>query len=341
MQNEISLSFFWKCFKKCWFLMIIFGIVVALIAGIFTNFLPKKYSSSVDFYIINTNTSYDYTTSALLSASSYLINDYIELIRSDAILSYIAEDVNEGKPEEEHITPKQIRAMITSSSTDTSLFTIKVSSTDPHLALEIADAIERIAPGEVTSIAKPDRVTNENIYNALLTAINESVAKQNNVSTEDIKGSSTINDAIYNELLTEINKNRPEDEQMSLEQLKETYKINESTYSSIANAINNGNFGYEKMTMEELKENYTIQGLNSTLDCFKTVNVPVLDTTPDSPDVTKTAVVAGGACAVLVYLFFLIKKFIEMRISSEDDIKAFINHPLVGTIPHWGSSAKK
>lgn len=275
MQNEISLSFFWKCFKKCWFLMIIFGIVVALIAGIFTNFLPKRYSSTVDFYIINTNTSYDYTTSALLSASSYLINDYIELIRSDAILSYIAEDVNEGKPEEEHVTPAEIRSMLSSSSTDTSLFTIRVSSTDPYLALEIADAIERISPGKVTSIAKPDRVTNENIYNALLQAINE---------------------------------NRPED---------------------------------EKMKMEELKENYTIQGLNSTLDCFRTVNVPVLDTVPDSPNVKKTAVVAGGACAVLVYVFFLIKKFIEMKISSEDDIKAFIKHPLVGTIPHWGSSFKK
>lgn len=276
MQHEISFSFFWKCLKKCWLIMIILGIVVALIAGIFANFLPKKYSSSVDFYVVNTNTSYDYTTSALLAASSYLINDYIELIRSNAILDKIASNLNEGKPESEHVTAKQLRGMISASSSDTSIFTIRVTSTDRYFAYEVAKAIEAIAPREVTAIAKPDRVTNENIYAALLQAINE---------------------------------NLPE--------------------------------GQEPMELEELKENYPIPGLNSTLDCFKSVNTPVVDTVPDSPDVERTSLVAGGATAVLVYIIFLIKKFFEMKISSEDDVKAFIKRPLVGTIPHWETSSKK
>ena len=66
--------------------MIIFAIVVALIAGIFTNFLPKKYSSSVDFYIINTNTSYDYTTSALL------VDVLLQLGRGERLLLVLADE---------------------------------------------------------------------------------------------------------------------------------------------------------------------------------------------------------------------------------------------------------
>ena len=172
--------------------MIIAALVISITVGIFVSFIPKNYSSSIDFYVVNTNTSYDYTTSALLAASSYLINDYIEIIRSNRILDLVAEELNKSRPEDKHITADNLRAMISASSNNTSVFTIKVTHTDPKFACEVANAIMQIAPKEVTEVAKPDRLTNENLYNAILQVVNQ---------------------------------NKPEGEQLTMEQLKEQLKI--------------------------------------------------------------------------------------------------------------------
>lgn len=190
MQNEISFGFFWKCLKKCWILMIVLAIVAGVVAGAIASFIPKKYSSSVDFYVINTNTSYDYTTTALLSASSYLISDYIEIIKSEAVLNAVAEDLNANRPENEKITVKQLKSMVSASSGETSVFTIKVTHTDPDLALEVARSIEKIAPTKVTDIAKPDRVTNQGIYEGILNIIKEYDEK---ITMDQLKANLTIN----------------------------------------------------------------------------------------------------------------------------------------------------
>ena len=195
MQNEISFGFFWKCFKKCWILVLVLALVAGIVAGAITSFIPKKYSSSIDFYVVNTNTSYDYTTAALLSASAYLINDYIKIINSEAVLNAVAEDLNEGKAEGDKITVKQLKSMISASSDDTSVFTIKVTHTDPDLAFKVARSIEKIAPSKVTEIAKPDRITNQSIYEGILNTINKNYTANGlpEMTMEQLKDSLTIN----------------------------------------------------------------------------------------------------------------------------------------------------
>ena len=195
MQNEISFGFFWKCLKKCWILLLVLSLVAGIIAGIITSFIPKKYSSSVDFYVVNTNTSYDYTTTALLSASAYLINDYVEIIRSEAVLTDIAEDLNANRPEDKKITVNQLKSMISSSSNNTSVFTIRVTHNDRDLAYEVAKSIEKIAPARVTNIAKPDRITNQKIYEGILNTINSNYKANglNEITMEELKEKLTIN----------------------------------------------------------------------------------------------------------------------------------------------------
>ena len=173
MQNEISFGFFWKCLKKCWVLLLVLSLVAGIVAGIITSFIPKKYSSSIDFYVVNTNTSYDYTTTALLSASSYLINDYIKIIKSEAVLNAVADDLNADRTDANKITVGQLKGMISASSDDTSVFTIRVTHTDRELAYKVAKSIEKIAPSKVTDIAKPDRITNQSIYEGILNTINK------------------------------------------------------------------------------------------------------------------------------------------------------------------------
>lgn len=276
MQNEISIGFFWKCLKKCWILMISLAIVAGVIAGVITSFIPKKYSSSIDFYVVNTNTSYDYTTTALLSASSYLISDYIEIIKSEAVLNAVADDINQNTIYT-NVKASQLKSMVSASSGDNSVFTIKVTHTDRDFALAVAKSIEKIAPAKVTEIAKPDRITNQNIYEGMLNV---------------------------------INKNLDED---------------------------------KHITMEELQDQVDISGLSNTLECFTTLNTPVLapENAPDSPDVKKYVLMSSAVVAALVYIAFIIKGFIELNVSSEEDVKRLVKRPLVGIIPHWEQTTKK
>lgn len=187
MEHDISLGFLWKSLKRCWILMIVVAVIAALIVGIFVSFLPKKYSSSVEFYVVNTNTSYDYTTSALLAASAQLINDYVELIKSDVVLNDVAKVVNENRPDNSKISVRQIRSMLSAASSEnTSLFEIRVTHTDPKLAYEVACAIEQVAPKAVTDIAKPDRLTNNYLVEVVWQSLT-SLNKAEGITRDDLE----------------------------------------------------------------------------------------------------------------------------------------------------------
>lgn len=184
MERDISLAFLWKILKKCWIFVVVAALVTAIVVGVFVSlFIPKKYSSSVNFYVVNTNTSYDYTTSALLSASTYLINDYVEMIKSERILIPACEVLE--KQYNYKMTPSDLSGMISSSSkSDTSIFSIKITHTDPKVALKVAEVLADIAPEKVTEIAKPERLT----YQTLSSYISTIVNYYNNLPANESKG---------------------------------------------------------------------------------------------------------------------------------------------------------
>ena len=164
MQTEINLVFFLKILKSAWWKMLIFAIIVAFLVGACTEILiPKKYSSSVDFYIINMSITSEYTTSALLSAAEYLANDYIEIIKGDTMLDTINSELKgEGK---EQYTHKQLRSMISAkTAADTSIFTVTVICEDPDSAYTISKAICNHAPDVIKSITRPNYVANLYVY---------------------------------------------------------------------------------------------------------------------------------------------------------------------------------
>ena len=113
MNNEITFSTLWLVFKKSWIKIIIISLVAMLLMGLFTHYVIKKeYSSSITFYVINANTSADYTQSSLLAASAQLSNDYIRIIQSDEMLDALTADIKEEYGLE--YTPNGIRKMISS-----------------------------------------------------------------------------------------------------------------------------------------------------------------------------------------------------------------------------------
>lgn len=166
MNNEISLEQLWKVFKAAWWKILVVTIIAAVIGAGITIMRPNKYASSTSFYINNTNTTSEYTTSSLLSAVEYLANDYVEIIHGDEMVSNILQAVQQNnykKIDEKDLTAGDIRSMISSKTTaNTSIFTITVTSTNKDLAEDVCKFIQANAPATIKKIARP--ATEVNIY---------------------------------------------------------------------------------------------------------------------------------------------------------------------------------
>lgn len=166
MTNEISLEYLWKLFKAVWWKILIFAVIIAIAVAAVTMVIPKKYASSASFYIINASITTEYTTSSLLSASEYLVNDYVEIILGDKMVSEILamlKNNNNYELDASALTAKNIRNMISSStSSKSSIFSITVTCTDTKMAYDICKYIEENAPSIIKSIVRP--ATDSNIY---------------------------------------------------------------------------------------------------------------------------------------------------------------------------------
>ncbi|MBE6668022.1 MAG: hypothetical protein E7607_06925 [Ruminococcaceae bacterium] len=175
MEKEINFGFLWRCLKKCWIFVLLAAILSAALAGLVASLLPKKYSSSVNFYIKNTNTELDYVSSQYIDVSDQLINDYVELIKSDVVLDQIKETYlvpNNSKAKE--MSNDTLRDMISASSKErTSHFTIKITHTDSKVAHEVACAIKEVAPGAITNIVKDSSRTTQSYASGIATTIME------------------------------------------------------------------------------------------------------------------------------------------------------------------------
>ena len=155
MTKEISLSFLINVLKSAWWKILIITVAVAIAVAAFTQFMiPKKYESTVQFYIINTSTTSEYTQTALLAANEYLANDYITIIKSDKMMEMIAKNLyDEGFGE---FTYKQLRQMLSSStSSESSTFEITVTTTDAEIAYLVADTIQNEAPQIIRETTRP------------------------------------------------------------------------------------------------------------------------------------------------------------------------------------------
>lgn len=186
-MNEISMHSLIKIFKKTWWKILIITLIVMILAASFTHlFIPKKYSSSIKFYVINSNADYDYTSATVISAVTYLINDYISIIKSDLVLDKV---VDELKDDEIEITKGQILSMIsTSIAQETSVFTMTFTSTDAKLAYQVASTIAEIGPATVTEIAKSDENTNRVLAEKILFVIEKmDLDKENPITSTHVE----------------------------------------------------------------------------------------------------------------------------------------------------------
>ncbi len=168
MERDVSFSLLIKIFKRAWWKILIVALAVMIVVAGYVHFLvPKKYRSSIQFYIVNIDANTDYASTQMLSAAGQLINDYTDIISSEYMLTMVQERLEEMGYENISIPALQ-KMLQHSAKADSSVFTLNVVHTNPTVAYDVARVIATIAPGAVTDIAKPESKTYEglgqNIY---------------------------------------------------------------------------------------------------------------------------------------------------------------------------------
>ena len=182
MNREISVATMWQVFKNCWKVIIIITVVAMLIMGLVTNFMIKKvYSSSVRFYVINTNGQQDFEQTALVTVKEQLSKEYIQIIFSDVVLIPIAQELKTNEAYKDYgfdYTAAQIKSMLSASTlTDIGIFDIKVKNNNSDHAYIIAKAIAEKAPSIVKEVKKPWTTDAENISGTTSTELQKEFAE--------------------------------------------------------------------------------------------------------------------------------------------------------------------
>ncbi len=152
-EKEISIIHILNILRQSWVYILIVALLFAVIAGVYTNnFVDKKYSSTVKFYIVSDRINGQLGNE--LTAAKTLVDSYTVVLKnSDSFLQDVIEesgvDYSIGK----------LRSMLYAGSIDgTEAFYVKVSDTDPQRAYAIAKAVEKYAPSEIISIVEAGSV---------------------------------------------------------------------------------------------------------------------------------------------------------------------------------------
>lgn len=134
--------------KRVWIITL-----CAVIAGagalVYTmKFVQPQYKASVSMYVNNNSgKDNDYISSGDLAVALRLVETYVNIIQSNSVLEQVAEEA------QLNLTAGQIRSMISASAVgETEMFKVAVTSTDPQLAADIANAIAKVAPEKISAI---------------------------------------------------------------------------------------------------------------------------------------------------------------------------------------------
>ena len=139
--------------RKAW-LIVLCAVVFGIGGYVYTDqCVDPMYQSSILLYVNNSikADNADNISSSDLAVSQRLVKTYIIILRSDPVMEKVAANLerNTGKK----LSAGTINGMITAGAeNDTEVFRVSVSSTDPVLAAEVANAVAAVAPKEIETI---------------------------------------------------------------------------------------------------------------------------------------------------------------------------------------------
>ena len=146
--------------------IVVITLIFGLISFAFSNyFITRKYESSITLYV-NNGRSFGENSGGIgqqkilssdITASQQLVPTYIEMIKSNAVLDEVAEDVE--KKTKKKYRAGSIRDLLTVEAVaNTEIIKVSVRTTDPGIAREIAYTISEIAPGKIQEFVEGSEV---------------------------------------------------------------------------------------------------------------------------------------------------------------------------------------
>ena len=148
-KMEINLRDIFKVLLKRLWIIALCAILVGGVVLMYTmNFVMPLYQASVTIYV-NNNSSRDstYITSGDLAVALRLVYTYVNIIESDKVLERVIDETGLM------LTASQIRGMLSAEPVDeTEMFEITITSPNPQMSADIANAIASVAPAEIAEI---------------------------------------------------------------------------------------------------------------------------------------------------------------------------------------------
>ena len=120
--------------------------------GVANFLITPLYSASTSLYVYN-ETSREAITSSDLNTSQELVQTYIVILTSNAVLNKVSDVLNN------QYTVDDLREMITATAiNNTEAFEVTVENADPEIAQKIANTIATVAPSEIIRVVKAGSV---------------------------------------------------------------------------------------------------------------------------------------------------------------------------------------
>lgn len=137
--------------RKLWLIVLCAVIIGAAAFGYTKYFVTPMYRASVTIYVNNNRLNVEGSTATLttsdLSVAQRLVSTYVITLKSDRVLNKVAQELDVK------LSASQIRGMISAEAVDnTEVFNVTITNADPTLAAQIANAVAKVAPNEISEI---------------------------------------------------------------------------------------------------------------------------------------------------------------------------------------------
>lgn len=146
---EIDLREFFRLLAKRFWVVLLCAVIVGTSVLVYTvNFVTPGYEASVAIYV-NNNSRKDSAaiSSSDLAVALRLVATYVNIIQSDRVLEKVVAESGLS------VTTKQLRSMISADAIgETEMFRVSVISPNPELSAQLANAIAKVAPAEISEI---------------------------------------------------------------------------------------------------------------------------------------------------------------------------------------------
>lgn len=149
LSLEISIKDLLRIIKKGLGFMVITALIFAIGAfGYSKIFVKKTYTTTVKLYVDTTSTGTgSYNEYSAYNLSTALVNTYIEMLKTNNFYQKISENLDNK------YTSKQIGGMLSFYNTsETEVFSVRVTSNSPEVAKLVADSVADVAPGVISTL---------------------------------------------------------------------------------------------------------------------------------------------------------------------------------------------